>query len=78
MTLRRFPHGYLFTLVQYMYFMCGLGYSIYNWKAAICKEGFIRKESAAITCKLGDGKGEWSDNPPICELPTQSMCQSSL
>jgi len=36
-----------------------------------CKEGFIRKGPAIITCELVDGKGEWSDNPPICELPTQ-------
>jgi len=27
-----------------------------------------------ITCMLVDGKGKWSDNPPTCELPTQSMC----
>jgi len=30
---------------------------------------------AIITCELVDGKGEWSDNPPLCELPTQGMCQ---
>jgi len=43
-----------------------------------CKEGFIRKGPVAITCELVDGKGEWSDNPPICELPTKCMCHPSL
>jgi len=43
-----------------------------------CKEGFIRKGPATITCQLVDGKGEWSDNPPICELPTQGICVNNI
>ncbi|KAF6017084.1 hypothetical protein EB796_024615 [Bugula neritina] len=43
-----------------------------------CKEGFTRRGPAIITCELVAGKGEWSDNPPICELPTQGMYQPSL
>jgi len=39
-----------------------------------CDEGYTRQGPAIIPCKLVDGKGEWSDNPPICELPTQCMC----
>jgi len=33
-----------------------------------CNEGYTRQGPAIITCKLVDSKGEWSDNPPICEL----------
>jgi len=33
-----------------------------------CNEGYTRQGPAIITCKLVDGEGEWSDNPPICEL----------
>jgi len=51
---------------------------IWNLKSTVfysCNEGYTRQGPAIITCELVDGKGEWSDNPPICELPTQGMCQ---
>jgi len=38
-----------------------------------CNEGYTRQGPAIITCKPVDGKGEWSDNPPLCELPTPGM-----
>jgi len=43
-----------------------------------CNEGYTQRGPPIITCQLVDGKGEWSDNPPICELPTQCMCYASL
>jgi len=38
-----------------------------------CNEGYTRRGPAIITCELIDGKGEWSENPPICELPTPGI-----
>jgi len=38
-----------------------------------CNEGYTRQGPAIITCKLVDGKGEWSANPPICELSTPGI-----
>jgi len=44
---------------------------IWNLNSTIsyfCIERYTRRGPAIITCELVDGKGEWSDNPPICKL----------